>query len=363
MLIDIIAGARPNFMKIAPIIEALVDVKKKGKYLHYRLVHTGQHYDKLMSDTFFSQLNIPHPDVNLSVGSGSHAAQTANIMIKYEELLLQKPCDLVLVVGDVNSTMACAIVGKKLGIKVAHVEAGIRSFDLSMPEEINRMVTDAISDFFFTTTEGASLNLKNAGIPFEKIFHVGNTMIDTLLKNIPNIKKPSFWDDLQLKEKNYLVTTLHRPNNVDDGFKLSNILKELSNWSKNLPIIFPAHPRTRIKLETQKLPENVILTAPLGYFEFIYLIKNCNAVITDSGGIQEETTVLGVPCITLRENTERPETVDIGTNEIIGTDSKNIRIWLQKLFDENWKQGKIPDKWDGKASRRIVQIITDLYKL
>lgn len=361
MLLDIIAGARPNFVKISPIIEAINEEKEKGKNINYRLIHTGQHYDKFMSDTFFSQLNIPQPDNNLDVGSGSHATQTAKIMIKYEELLLQKSCDLILVVGDVNSTMACTIVGKKMGIKVAHVEAGIRSFDSSMPEEINRLVTDSISDFFFTTTIRAGLNLKKSGIPLERIFFVGNTMIDTLIKNLPNIKKPSFWDEFQLKEKWYFVTTLHRPHNVDNAVNLSKILNKLSKESKNFPVIFPVHPRTKKRINLEKVPLNIILVDPLGYHEFIYLIKHAKAVVTDSGGIQEETTVLGIPCITLRDNTERPETVEIGTNELIGKNPENLEIWFQKIFKNDWKPGRIPEKWDGFTGKRIVNKIIQLF--
>ena len=228
MLIDIIAGARPNFMKIAPIIEAIKESKREGKNINFRLIHTGQHYDKKLSDTFFTQLNIPLPDINFGVGSGSHAVQTANIMVKYEEILLKGSSDLVIVVGDVNSTMACAIVAKKIGIKVAHVEAGIRSFDLSMPEEINRMVTDSITDYFFTTTTSAGGNLLKAGIPEERIFLVGNTMIDTLLKNLDKLEKPTFWETCKLEEKKYLVTTLHRPSNVDDSRKLKKLLNKIA---------------------------------------------------------------------------------------------------------------------------------------
>jgi UDP-N-acetylglucosamine 2-epimerase (non-hydrolysing) len=361
MLIDIIAGARPNFMKIAPIIEAINHYDPQNKHLRYRLIHTGQHYDKKLSDTFFNQLNIPEPHINMGVGSGSQAVQTANIMVKYEKILSEEKADLVLVVGDVTSTMACTIVAKKADLKVAHVEAGIRSFDLSMPEEINRMVTDAISDYFFTTTEWAGNNLKKAGIPDDRIFFVGNTMIDTLLKNLPNLKAPSFWHTYGLDKQQYLVTTLHRPHNVDNSEKLKNLLEETASNAQNLPIIFPAHPRTRKNLEGIKIPANIFMTDPLSYFEFIFLIKNAKAVITDSGGIQEESTVLNTPCITLRDNTERPETVSMGTNELIGSDPKHIKPWLRKLFAEEWKKGKTPDLWDGKTSHRIIQIIMNLY--
>lgn len=362
MLIDIIAGARPNFMKIAPITAALEKAIKEGKEIRYRLIHTGQHYDKKLSDIFFTQLKIPAPDINLGVGSGSQAFQTANIMIRYEEILLQNPTDLVIVVGDVNSTMACAIVAKKLGIKVAHVEAGIRSFDLSMPEEINRMVTDSISDFFFTTTKMAGENLLKAGIPKEQVFFVGNTMIDTLLKNLSNLEKPVFWDDLKLQRNGYLVTTLHRPQNVDESSNLKILLNEIALHSGGFPVVFPVHPRTRKNLENILLPPNIYLSDPLSYFEFIYLIKHAKGVITDSGGIQEETTVLKVPCITLRDNTERPETVITGTNELIGTDPANIKPWLNKLFTGPWKSGSIPEKWDGKTGERIIEELLKIYE-
>lgn len=363
MLIDIIAGARPNFMKIAPIIEALHFYDPVGSQLRYRLIHTGQHYDKKLSDTFFKQLNIPEPHINMGVGSGSQAVQTANIMVKYEEILQQEASDLVLVVGDVTSTMACSIVAKKAGLKVAHVEAGIRSFDLSMPEEINRLLTDAITDYFFTTTEWAGENLKKAGIPEERIFFTGNTMIDTLLKNLPNLQAPSFWQELGLDKQKYLVTTLHRPNNVDNSQKLKSLLEEIALNANNSPVIFPVHPRTKKSLEGIELPSNIYITDPLSYFEFIFLIKNALAVITDSGGIQEESTVLNIPCITLRDNTERPETVSLGTNELIGSDPAQIKYWLQKLFQDTWKAGSIPALWDGKSSRRIVETIMKLYDI
>ena len=362
MLVDIIAGARPNFMKIAPLISAIVQSKDQGKDIDYRLVHTGQHYDKKLSETFFEQLNIPKPDVNLAVGSGTQSVQTANIMMKYEAALADTKPDLVIVVGDVNSTMACAIVAKKLGVKVAHVEAGIRSLDWSMPEEVNRVVTDSISDYFFTTTAWASKNLQKAGISKEDIFLVGNTMIDTLLKNLPNLKKPALWDEHGLQEKQYFVCTLHRPNNVDDVAGLNALIQEIGESARNHPVVFPVHPRTKKNLPTN-LPENILLTEPLGYLEFVFLVKNALAVITDSGGIQEETTVLHVPCITLRDNTERPETVSLGTNALIGTNPDLIKPTVDTLFQGNWKKGAIPDKWDGKAGERIVHHVLSLFDL
>ncbi len=363
MRIDIIAGARPNFMKIAPLVAAIERAKEQGKDINYRLVHTGQHYDKKLSETFFDQLKIPKPDINLEVGSGTQAGQTANVMIKYEAVVADSKPDLVLVVGDVNSTMACAIVAKKTGIKVAHVEAGIRSLDWSMPEEVNRVVTDAITDYFFTTTTGAGDNLRKAGVSEEAIFLVGNTMIDTLLKNLPNLKQPDFWKKYQLEEKHYVVCTLHRPNNVDDAEGLSTLIHEIGSSANQLPVVFPVHPRTRKNLPTNDLPDNIILTEPLGYLEFIYLVKHARAVVTDSGGIQEETTVLGVPCITLRDNTERPETVEVGTNELIGTNPQNIKPAFDKLFAGHWKLGKVPDRWDGQAGQRIIHQIGSLFGL
>ncbi|MGY5351722.1 non-hydrolyzing UDP-N-acetylglucosamine 2-epimerase [Wenyingzhuangia sp. IMCC45533] len=355
MRITIIAGARPNFMKIAPIIHAIDSVKEKGEDIGFRLVHTGQHYDKKMSDTFFEELNIPHPDVNLECGGGSQAEQTAAILINFEKELLTNPADLVLVVGDVTSTMACAIVAKKLNTKVAHVEAGIRSFDISMPEEINRMVTDSITDYFFTTSEVANTNLRKEGVKENQIFYVGNVMIDTLLKNEPRFTKPAVFDELNLQNKNYFVLTMHRPANVDQANKLKHLMDEIVNNTNNLPIVFPIHPRTaKIFSDLGIAAPNLKIVEPLGYLEFNYLVKNAKAVITDSGGITEETTVMGVPCLTLRDNTERPETITVGTNELIGTDPKNIKPALELLFAGKWKKGAIPNLWDGNTAERIV---------
>jgi UDP-N-acetylglucosamine 2-epimerase (non-hydrolysing) len=364
MVIDIIAGARPNFMKIAPIIEAIQKEKKNGKNINYRLVHTGQHYDKNMSGSFFEQLGIPQPDVNLECGSGSQAEQTANIMVEFEKDLLAYPADLVLVVGDVTSTMACSIVAKKLCIKVAHVEAGIRSFDLTMPEEINRMVTDSIADYFFTTTTIANKNLKRYGAQDEQIFFVGNVMIDTLLKNLKHFKQPKVFKDLQLHPEEYFVITLHRPANVDEEGILKELMDEIINNVKGLPVIFPVHPRTAKILSSLGISAlNLHMIEPLGYLEFNYLVQNAKAVITDSGGITEETTVMGIPCLTLRNNTERPETITVGTNELIGTDPKAIKPSLEKLFAGRWKKGGIPDLWDGKSSVRIVNEICNLFQI
>lgn len=354
-LIDIIVGARPNFIKAASIINSLDAHSSAGGHLGYRLVHTGQHYDAQMSREFFDQLAIPEPDINLGVGSGTQSEQTGKIMAGYEELLVTSSCDLCLVLGDVTSTMACAITAQKLNIPVAHVEAGIRSGDWSMPEEINRIVTDAITNWFFTTSETANDNLRHNGIKDEHLFFVGNTMIDTLLVNLSRLRKPSFFKELNLKEGEYFVTTLHRPSNVDniDGFTL--LLDAISESTRDLPVIFPLHPRTAKTVQSMiEVPSNIHLVDPQPYLEFNFLVKFAKAVITDSGGITEETTVMGIPCLTLRDNTERPETVTIGTNELVGTDPSAIKPALNKLFSGQWKEGSIPELWDGKTGSRIV---------
>lgn len=355
MLIDIIAGARPNFMKIAPIIRALQVRQEAGSKLSYRLIHTGQHYDASMSGAFFEQLGIPEPDVNLEVGGGTQAEQTAGIMTRYESLLLEAPGALCLVVGDVTSTMACAITAQKLRIPVAHVEAGIRSGDWSMPEEINRMVTDSITNWFFTTSEWAGGNLRKSGVEEERIFFVGNTMIDTLMANMPRFSPPDFWERYKLKPSQYFVVTLHRPANVDSAGAFAEMLQAIGRNTRGLPVVFPVHPRTAKTLrDMMDLPENFILAEPQPYLQFNYLVKHAKAVITDSGGITEETTVMGVPCLTLRNNTERPETVEQGTNELIGTDPAALAPALERLFSGDWKQGGIPMLWDGKTGERIV---------
>ena len=352
--IDIIAGARPNFMKIAPIIHEIDRLKDKEISLEYRLVHTGQHYDNTMSGSFFTQLGIPDPHVNLEVGSGSAAEQTAAIMVRYEQLLQRDRSDLCLVVGDVTSTMACAITAQKMCIPVAHVEAGIRSGDWTMPEEINRLVTDSITNYFFITSTFAHQNLRESGVNDDRIFFVGNTMIDTLLSNLPKLKRPAFWDDLGLAPQSYLVLTLHRPSNVDDLGNLQRLLSAVETDSHHLPIVFPVHPRTRKNIDQIKnLPKNFHLIEPQPYLEFNYLVRHAKAVITDSGGITEETTVMGVPCMTLRNSTERPETITMGTNELLGTDPAAIGLALRRLFSGQWKKGLIPEKWDGKAGSRI----------
>lgn len=362
MNITLIAGARPNFMKIAPIIEAIGKQQQLGKNIQYRLVHTGQHYDKNMSESFFVQLGIPAPHANLESGGGTQAEQTASIMVRFEKELLEHPTDVVLVVGDVTSTLACSIVAKKLNIDVVHVEAGIRSYDMSMPEEINRMVTDAITDHFFTTSEVANHNLKKSGIAEDRIHFVGNTMIDTLLKHEQDFQEPAIWNEASLQAGQYFVLTLHRPANVDAEQKLKELLDTIIQGSKGLPIIFPVHPRTAKNLQSLGIQtDHLFMTDPMSYFEFNYLVKHAKAVITDSGGITEETTVMRVPCMTLRNNTERPETVTVGTNELIGTDPQNLPPAFDRLFSGQWKKGAIPELWDGKTGERIVTILDQLY--
>lgn len=359
--ITLVAGARPNFMKVAPIIHEIKKKKNEGVSIDYSLVHTGQHYDKKMSGNFFEQLNIPEPDENLNAGGGSQAEQTAAIMIRFEKYLINNSTDLVLVVGDVNSTMACAITAQKLKIKVAHVEAGIRSKDWTMPEEINRLITDSITNYFFTTSELANKNLKLSGFDDSQIFYVGNTMIDTLYNNQSRFTKPLIWDQFKLKEKEFIVITMHRPANVDEGFKLKETINQIIENSQESKLIFPIHPRTRKIIDNLDINHpRLFIVDPLGYLEFNYLVSNSLAVITDSGGITEETTVLGIPCLTLRDNTERPETISIGTNELIGTNPKNIPPALIKLYSGNWKKGKIPHLWDGKTAERIVSILIKL---
>ena len=358
MKITIVAGARPNFIKIAPIIKAIEKKQSEGANISYRLIHTGQHYDKNLSDTFFEELNIPHPNANLEVKSGSQSVQTAAIMIAFEQELLQNQCDLVLVVGDVNSTMACAIVAKKLNIKVTHVEAGIRSGDMTMPEEINRIVTDSITDYFFTTSTWAGKNLLKYGAEPSTIHFVGNVMIDTLYQNLSRISAPSFWTDFKLENGNYIILTLHRPANVDEETSLINLLEGIDKMVGDKIIVFPIHPRTKAILgETNPELKNILFVEPQGYLNFMYLIKNSFAVITDSGGISEETTVLGIPCFTMRNNTERPETQTIGTNTLVGTSIENLEKVFGEFLVNGPRKAGIPELWDGKASERIIDIL------
>ena len=359
-----IVGARPNFMKMAPIIEAL---NVYPDFFCHHLVHTGQHYDEKMSQSFFVDLEMPKPDINLEVGSGSHAEQTAKIMVEFEKVCMRDRPDLVIVVGDVNSTMACTITAKKLGIKVAHVEAGLRSRDMSMPEEINRLCTDVLCDYLFTTDHFADENLKAEGVPDEKIFFVGNVMIDTLLKHKEKAARLSVCADLGLDRGRYATLTMHRPGNVDDKEILQGICEALFEISKSLPIVFPMHPRTRKMVEKFGLQdffnfsdrvEGIWVTEPLGYLEFLHLNMNAKLVLTDSGGLQEETTVLGVPCITMRPNTERPITCEVGSNVMVGNDKEAILREANRILSgANFQMG-IPEKWDGKAANRIVNILS-----
>ncbi len=362
MLVTIVAGARPNFMKIAPIIDEMRIAQTSGVEINWRLVHTGQHFDRAMSGDFFVQLGIPEPDVNLGAGGGTQAEQTAAILVSFEKEITENRPDVVVVVGDVNSTMACTIAAKKLCVPVVHVEAGIRSGDMTMPEEINRIVTDSICDQFFTTSEHAGELLKKSGIESKRIHFVGNTMIDSLLKNLDRLRRPDVWEAEDLEEKSYLLLTLHRPANVDDPANLERLLDAILVGTGDSRIVFPVHPRTRSVLAAiSDLDPRLITTDPLGYLEFIYLLKYAKAVITDSGGITEEATVLDVPCLTLRDSTERPETIEMGTNELGGTDPSRFAPFLERLTNCDWKKGSIPELWDGRTSGRIVKKLIEIY--
>jgi UDP-N-acetylglucosamine 2-epimerase (non-hydrolysing) len=351
-----VVGARPNFMKVAPLVDAM---KRREHEFTPLVVHTGQHYDAMMSDAFFKDLELPEPDLYLSVGSASHAAQTAAVMQRFEPVVVQEQPDWVLVVGDVNSTLACALVCVKLGVKVAHVEAGLRSRDRSMPEEINRLLTDQISDLLFTPSQDADENLRAEGIPDERIRFVGNIMIDSLNKQLARAKDSNVREDLAVAERDYAVLTLHRPSNVDDRETLKRILGALEAIGKRVPIIFPVHPRTR-KMMTELGLEaasdsGLRLIEPLGYLDFLRLYSGARLVLTDSGGIQEETTVLGIPCVTLRENTERPITVEMGTNTIVGTDPQKITKAAFAAIDQGPPRShRIPPLWDGHTADRIL---------
>jgi UDP-N-acetylglucosamine 2-epimerase (non-hydrolysing) len=364
MIIHIIAGARPNFMKIAPILRA---AKKYSNTLECRLIHTGQHYDKAMSDVFFEELGIPKPDHHLGCGGGSHAEQTAKIMVAYEQLCLEEKPDILLVVGDVNSTLACSIVATKLHVPVAHVEAGLRSGDRDMPEEINRLVTDAISSWYFVTEPSGVEHLLHEGKPVESIHHVGHVMVDNvmfqsdILSQTPRVNSPA--SDFKKKHARYGVMTIHRPSNVDDKELFTALAVSLKKIAEDLPLLFPVHPRTRQNMEKFgiDLGPNIELLPPLGYMDFLDAWKDAVLVLTDSGGLQEETTALGVPCLTLRENTERPVTVEEGTNVLVGMDADAITREVNLILNGEVKLGRRPHLWDGRAAERIMDVLTSAY--
>jgi UDP-N-acetylglucosamine 2-epimerase (non-hydrolysing) len=352
-----IVGARPNFMKMAPIMAALA---RRGEVFTQKLVHTGQHYDEAMSAAFFRDLGMPAPDINLEVGSGTHAEQTARVMLAFEPVVLAEKPDWVVVVGDVNSTLACALVASKLNVKVAHVEAGLRSFDRAMPEEINRIVTDQLSDLLLTPSADGDANLLREGIAPRRIKRVGNVMIDTLLQQVERARTKPVLSHLSLTPRQFGVVTLHRPSNVDDRATLTGILNALAHIAARLPLIFPAHPRTQARMREfgLEVPANMRVIDPLGYLDFMQLWSNAELVLTDSGGLQEETTALGIPCLTLRENTERPITIDEGTNHLVGCDPAKIEQTACAILDgELALAGRIPALWDGHAAERIVDAL------
>jgi len=357
----VIVGARPNFMKAAPLMRQL---HKHKDQFEVTFIHTGQHYDHKLSQLFFDQLGLPKPDINLGVGSGSHAEQTSKIMIELEKLMLTSPPDLAIVFGDVNSTMATALVTSKLHIKLAHVEAGLRSYDKKMPEEINRIVTDRLSDLLFISEPSGTKNLLDEGVDKNKMFFVGNIMIDSLIANLEASKNSDILEKLNLKPQSYVAMTLHRPANVDNKEIFSNLLKVIEEIGAKIPVVFPCHPRTTKELSRFGLIENINKNAlriiePLGYLDFLKLQSSCKFVLTDSGGIQEETTYLQIPCITLRNNTERPVTADEGSNVIVGVDSDKIRAAAMQILDNKFKAGRIPDLWDGHTAERIVDVLLD----
>ncbi len=357
-----VVGARPNFMKVAPIVEAM---RRRPSEFAPVVLHTGQHYDERMSDAFFRDLGLAEPDVHLGVGSGSHAQQTAAVMQRFEPVVLEHKPDWVVVVGDVNSTLACALVCSKLGVPVAHVEAGLRSRDRTMPEEINRLLTDQLSDLLLTPSKDADRNLSNEGIPAERIRFVGNVMIDSLLKQLERAASSRVREDLGVEDEDYAVVTLHRPSNVDDAEVLGGILSALARIGRRLPVVFPIHPRTRKSLEAFGLLRSdeagVRLVEPLGYLDFLRLYGGARLVLTDSGGIQEETTALGVPCLTLRENTERPVTVELGTNRVVGTDPERIVAEAEAALskDRRSEAPRVPPLWDGRTAGRILDALLD----
>jgi UDP-N-acetylglucosamine 2-epimerase (non-hydrolysing) len=354
-----VVGARPNFMKVAPLHRAFQKYRATVEHL---ICHTGQHYDEKMSKIFFDEFELPEPHFYLGVGSGSHAVQTAKIMMAFETVLLEQKPDLVIVVGDVNSTVACSLVASKLHIPVAHVEAGLRSFDRTMPEEINRLLTDAISDYLFVTEQSGIENLRREGVDDSKVFFVGNVMIDSLVHLLPKTDSSSIMQTFGIRPREYVLVTLHRPSNVDDEQFLRSLSRVFNTLSEKRKIVFPVHPRTRANIErlglNGRLSERVILSDPIGYIDFLHLTKHAELVITDSGGIQEESTYLGVQCITVRNNTERPVTVDIGTNQLIGTDLDRVMEAALEVLGGTVKSGRIPELWDGKAAERIAKIVS-----
>jgi UDP-N-acetylglucosamine 2-epimerase (non-hydrolysing) len=357
----IVVGARPNFMKIAPL---MCELDKYKSCFEVLLVHTGQHYDFEMSEIFFRDLKVPKPDIYLNIGSASHAVQTAKIMMAFERVAVREKPDLIVVVGDVNSTLACALVASKLNIKVVHVEAGLRSFDRTMPEEINRTVTDSLSDYLFVSERSGLKNLKTEGVNSDKVYFVGNIMIDTLLANLPIINKSDILNEYGLAKHEYCVMTLHRPSNVDSPATLSELLDVLSAVSNKVKIIYPIHPRTKNMMRKHnfankfKKLNNLLVVEPLGYINFIKLIKESRFVITDSGGIQEETTFLAVPCLTMRTNTERPVTIEEGTNYLVGRNKTKVLRCIKDILNGKSKKGSIPELWDGKTAKRIVKILS-----
>jgi UDP-N-acetylglucosamine 2-epimerase (non-hydrolysing) len=346
-------------MKIAPIHRAF---QKYNEEINHLICHTGQHYDEMMSKIFFDDLELPKPDFYLGVGSGSHAKQTSAIMIEFEKILLKENPDLIIVVGDVNSTIACSLTASKLHIPAVHVEAGLRSFDRKMPEEINRILTDTIAEYLFVTEKSGLINLKNEGISEDKVFFVGNVMIDSLIHFLPKTMHSKILDLLKIESKNYVLVTLHRPSNVDEKENLISLVNLLNNISLKRKVVFPIHPRTKNNLDSfgilSSLNPDVILTDPIGYIDFITLIKNCELILTDSGGIQEESTYLGVQCITIRTTTERPVTVEMGTNQLVGDDYVKAEQVATEVLNGKIKQGKIPEKWDGKTAEKITEIIS-----
>lgn len=350
-----VVGARPNFIKIAPLVWGA----KSRPEIDLRLVHTGQHYDKGMSGVFFEELGISEPEVNLDVGSGSHAVQTAEIMRRFEPILFERRPDIVMVVGDVNSTVACALVSAKLGVPVAHVEAGLRSFDRSMPEEVNRLVTDVLSDWLFVTEPSGVANLAREGVPNEKVHFVGNVMIDTLVACRQRIAASAILDTLNLRPKEYAVLTLHRPANVDDPVTRQQLFRAIERIQREVPIVFPVHPRTRMAIQGPLIESmsNLSLVDPLGYLDFMKLVSDSRLVLTDSGGVQEESTFLGVPCLTMRENTERPVTVEQGTNLLVGNDPERIIAEGMRVLKDCPRQTPPPTLWDGCAAKRILDIL------